>query len=365
MEITQLNSEGLRAFIESDSYERMAEIPITRHRGLSHINNPANASGDVLLLIAFIDGVMAGYLGVLADDIQTGDGSAVHCGWMSCIWVSEHYRGRRIAQQLVEAALEAWDYKLIATEATPVAERLYYKTGYFTGFGTLSGLRLYRRSDLKWIMYKKGRLQSLQALWGFADAVINCFGDLRIRNTPPLPAQYRVVIAETLPDDLHAFLGEQMRGNFFRRNAESLQWMMRYPWILKTGEAGNQPERYFFTATDAGFDFIPVAVRDGSGALCAFLLFAKRSNRLALPYCYYTVPDAVIASILRHYMHVWKVHIFTTYQHHLAAALRRYPMRVLWKKPVRRKYAIAKALLSKLGNADLHIHDGDGDCAFT
>lgn len=366
MKIKLLNKIALQEFIESDQFKTMPVIPISTHRAISHINNPANTPEDILLLLAFIDNEMVGYLGVLADNVQLSINTTLHCGWMSCIWVSEQHRGKKIAQQLLEASFKAWNNKLIATEFTPHAKALYDKTNHFSDFITLTGVRLYVRSDLEYILSKKSDwLKKFKPIFSIADSAINFFNDIRYKNIPALPKNYQVTFETKITEAAAAFINTQNQRYLFRRNANSLQWILRYPWVIKEWTNDDETSRYYFSTTDKSFDFIPVEVKNSDGDMCAFLLFAKRANNLTLPYCFFTCNADIVVSIIQHYIKISGVNIFTVYHTPIAEKLKQQTMQVLWKKKMQRSYLISKVLLQHLQSKELLLQDGDGDCAFT
>ena len=53
IKIRDITIGGLRDFIESPEYKQMPVIPITRHRGVSHIHNPMAGSDDKILFLAY------------------------------------------------------------------------------------------------------------------------------------------------------------------------------------------------------------------------------------------------------------------------------------------------------------------------
>ncbi|MBK6730563.1 MAG: hypothetical protein IPG60_06200 [Bacteroidetes bacterium] len=288
------------------------------------------------------------------------------------MWWDELYLGfrttswKKIAQQLLAASFKTWDNKLIATEFTLPAKVLYEKTNHFAEMKILNGVRLYLRSDLKYILNKKGGwLQKLKPFWTIADSIINFVGDIRFRNIPALPNNFQVNIGNEISEEASAFINKQNQYNLFQRNADALQWMLQYPWIIRPHEGDDQTSRYHFTATDKSFDFIPVEVKDIEGNICAFILFAKRSNNLTLPYCFFTCNADIVVSIIQHYMKVLAINTFTVYHASIAEKLKQQPMQVLWKKEVKRSYFISKELFQQLTLKELHLQDGDGDCAFT
>ena len=104
-----LNKEGLETFINSKEYFNLKTLPITKHRAISHIKNPRADKDDILLILAFEENDIVGYLGVLPDRLFLSDEKSYKCGWLSCFWVDYSVRGKGIGEQLIRKSLELWD----------------------------------------------------------------------------------------------------------------------------------------------------------------------------------------------------------------------------------------------------------------
>ncbi|MEL6841973.1 MAG: GNAT family N-acetyltransferase, partial [Bacteroidota bacterium] len=129
--IQTLNAAALRAYIFSDTFDQTPVLPISRHRALSHLANPRLRPDDVIMIFAHSDeGELVGYLGVLPDEIYL-NGKQDRGGWLSCMWVNPITRGQGIGGKLVQAALNAWQGRILVTEFTPAAKRLYDRTEAF------------------------------------------------------------------------------------------------------------------------------------------------------------------------------------------------------------------------------------------
>src|SRR5215216_4877386 len=115
MEIKTLTPAQLQAFIETDEFKAMPVIPISTHRALSHVTNPRVEPNDVIMIMAYEEDKMVGYLGVLADRIYNDTGS-FKCGWLSCMWVDPTLRGRGIAKHLLSTAFANWQNHILVTE---------------------------------------------------------------------------------------------------------------------------------------------------------------------------------------------------------------------------------------------------------
>ena len=142
MHIKQLNSAQLRDFVASAAFQNMPNVPISRIRGLSHAANPRADATDILLFLAEENGEMLGYFGMLTDWIYL-QGNAEKVGWMSCLWIDPKTRGKGVAKALIENALQAWDDKMMVTEFTVEAGKLYHKMGIFQDLAISQGIRIY------------------------------------------------------------------------------------------------------------------------------------------------------------------------------------------------------------------------------
>ena len=365
IEFQLLNTIDLEAFIESAAFRQMPDLPISTHRALSHINNPRAAKEDVLLVIAWENEQMIGYLGLVPDKIAYA-GQMEPLAWMSCLWVDPKQRGRRIAWQLLEHAAQAWEKRLIITEFTAPAKRLYDKIGYFRYFKR-KGIRLYVRMDLAYILPPKGkRFQQFKQLIKMFDIVSNLFLDIRrlfiSRKLKGLQLKY---IDQIDAETIDFIEKHQTDSELFKRGDKELNWMVQFPWILNTTAAKEEQKRYYFSAYGTDFQFVPLQLRDESGDLIAFLLFAKRNQNLKLPYCYYTGDIQVVAKVIEHHILKWKISTFTTYHSELAQYFSAHKGVAFHKKEVIREYLLSTYFTEKGLEGRSKIQDGDGDSSFT
>jgi GNAT superfamily N-acetyltransferase len=98
--------------------------------------NPRAEPDDTLLILAWLEGELVGYLGVLPDLYFVADKPPEKCGWLSCLWVSDQHRGKSIAKLLVTKGVQAIGGRVLLTEFTPQAKQLYDKLGFFTDLQT-------------------------------------------------------------------------------------------------------------------------------------------------------------------------------------------------------------------------------------
>lgn len=377
MHIKLLNSAQLQDFIASSAYQNMPNVPISRIRAISHCANPRADADDILLFLAMENGEMLGYLGVLPDSIFV-DGNAEKIGWMSCLWISPQARGKGIAKLLIETVLKSWDNRIILTEFTPEAGKLYNRTNLFQDLAVLQGIRIYdwAKWDI-WALKKVPKLRSFAFLFKGMSFLTSVFFRLlrpRFNNTEEL----LFMPIQDIDAEIGDFIIKKNKNTLFRRAEKELNWLTQYPWVKemiavvsKDTDNGNNNDienakRYYFSAQATLFRQKWIQVREKkTNKLCACFMLSLREDMLKTPYFYaekeYIAP---VAKWILNYMYDNQASVLLTFQAELVQHLKKnYPINY-YLRPANRTYMLSKTFdLSKIQGFELQ--DGDGDCAFT
>ncbi len=364
--ISKLNRDELQTLIQSPEYQDLPFLPISAHRAISHIHNPRADRDDILLLLAYAEERLVGYLGVLADWIFDLQGQKSKCGWLSCMWIDASQRGKGISKQLVRSALEAWDEKILVTEFTYPAQRLYEKIGAFKDLQKIEGIRLYIRSDLSKLLPPKGpHYRTFTPMWRIMDDVLNGLLDWRLRFVRT-KSSLRTVYVDRIDDEIATFIETRQEDQIFKRGGQELDWILSYPWIVEASAATSESKKYHFSSIAQRFAFAPVKCYNSDDKLVAFLMFALRDNALKVPYCYlhddylHEVKSCIEDHILK-----WRISTCTLFHPKLVKLIGQSSTLALTKKPMRRHYIISKVFKDFSADQDYQIQDGDADCAFT
>lgn len=363
IELQTLNQQALGDYISSPAFRQQAVLPISQHRGRSHLLNPRLQADDTLLILAWEDGQLLGYLGVLPDELYSADGRAERVGWLSCIWVSPNARGKGIGGKLCERALSDWAGKVLASNYVPGIRKMYERTVAFAGPPyRQTGVRLYLRSDFASLLPPKGKnWERMKPFLQFGDRLANVALDLRRQwwRRQPLQLEY---VAE-VDEEAAELIAEQSADFRCRRTAAEWNWMLHYPWVLSAPAPDAMSRRYYFSAVDRHFSFHPVKVRDDQGRLLAFLIFSRRNQWLQMPACYHRdVPD-VVARLIHDFALKCGANTFTTFQPDIAAALQNMSSPAFYRKPIHWDTLVGKAVAH--WPAVGKLQDGDGDAGFT
>ncbi len=377
MHIKQLNATQLREFIASQSFENMPNLPISRIRAISHCQNPRAESADKLLFLAEEQGQMLGYFGMLPDVIYL-NGKAEKVGWMSCLWIDPKTRGRGIAKTLIETALTAWEGRMMVTEFTAEAGKLYEKMGIFQDLAVSKGIRLY---DLgKWgeiLLEKKPKLRPFSFfIKSFSACTKPFFNVFRPKN-----AENNLVFIpiKTIDAETNAFISSKNADNLFRRTEKELNWLTHFPWIAEKKafvvsedtDNGRQDDdeiakRYHFSAQSPHFQQVWIQVRERqTEKMIGCFMLSVRENTVKTPYFFVEkehIPS--VAQWILAYMYQQKACILLTFQPELQAYFTQKHALTYYIRPATRHYWLSKKI-EIAENLPVYIQDGDGDCAFT
>jgi hypothetical protein len=362
-----LHKEGLRDYLNSQKYREGSVIPISAHRAQSHLQNPRAREEDVLLILAESGDELAGYLGILPDDLYAG-GQVHHVGWMSCLWVDERFRGQKIAQSLVNACMDSWGSNILLTEFTKEAGALYRKTAFFEPIRSLEGKRYYILSDLEtFLPPKMPELKRYSGILALTDRVVNTVIRKLRRLKKEQKLHYNVIIVSKLDTEMSDFIAAHQGDSLFRRDSREIQWILDYPWILSGDKNSREAARYHFSSYERNFECQALKITDPDGKLIAVALITIRNGHLRIPYFYADSATAGLREIIFYLIREKGIKTMTIFQKRLNAALDDSSVTALYIKPQNREFLMAKPLIDATEFKTLpgSIFDGDGDCAFT
>ncbi|GEN77580.1 GNAT family N-acetyltransferase [Chryseobacterium hagamense] len=352
------NKKQLEAFVSSGDYKQYDFLPITRHRAVSHISNPKANEDQTLLILAFDDDKLAGYLGCFPDHFMT-DGKAFCYAWLSTLFISNEFRGKKIAQSLLNKAFKEYQGNIAITEFTKEAESLYNKIGVFRYIKPKHGKKYYFRTDLAQIIpSKKPQTKPLKSIFRLADSVINTL--ISVKSSFVQNPGFRFEILDQVDQESKIFLSN-FKSN---RNAEEINGIISHPWVL---EGGSQDEKYLFSSYSEQFRYFWIKIFSENNELVTCSLLLLRDGHLKIPYVFSkAVPDRLI-DFLGYFILKNKVITLTSYQTDVNRRIensKKFP--AIHKRDIERRYMFHRDLIAHLpGSFDPGFQDGDGDCAMT
>ncbi|MEM9917118.1 MAG: GNAT family N-acetyltransferase [Bacteroidota bacterium] len=364
MRVRHISIEELGTFIGSEEFRRMPDLPISSLRARSQASNPLARAEDVALILFYEKDELLAYLGLLPD--QTID-TAVRFAWMSCIWVSPTARGRGLAGKLLEEAFNCWEAKLLATEFTAPAKRLYDKTGRFDDLALKQGIRAYLRLNMADLLLAKNpKYAPYKSLLRLGDGCFNALNSLRLWwKKTSRPSNVRLAKFDEVDEDAWQFLKRHAPPTAFQRNRQALNWLLKNPWLSSDDLARKEQGRYQFSVYADHFEFVGLKIFEGD-VLKAWMILACRNRALKIPYIFLQKGcEAMVAKEVENYMLSKGLYILTTYDSALRTHWQKHQGTFFLIRPFNRPYLISKALKSILPVREEIFQDGEGDCAFT
>lgn len=351
------NRDQLEDFISSGAFRQYDFLPVTRHRALSHIQNPKASDEDVLLILAFFEEKLVGYVGCFPDSFMI-NGKEIRYAWLSTLYVNPEFRKKRPAKALLKKVFEEYEGRIAITEFTKEAEALYNIMGVFEYVFPKEGKRYYFRTDAaKMIPEKKPGTQPLKPLFQILDAAAN--GLISIKNlTAPKPGfKYEVLdkIDKESADFMNRFPG--------MRNAAEINTFIENPWVLE----GKKDEKYLFSSFADSFKYYWVKIGDQNNNLTSCFLLQLRDGYLKIPYLFTDGNLDKVVRFLKYFIVTHKVKGLTSYQIALNTEIQQSKLfSHIYERDFKREYLFHKNLLELLPNHfNPNYQDGDGDCMMT
>lgn len=351
------NKKDLEEFVISGEYKSFDFLPITKHRALSQIKNPNVAENDVLLTLAFEENQLAGYLGTFPDQLLVKK-KPLKYAWLSTLYVNENFRGKRIAQQLLEKVFEKYDNKIAITEFTKEAECLYGKTKKFVYIAPKTGKRFYFRTDFETLIpNKKPKFSSLKPALKITDFLLNTSISFQSKFTKKKTINFE--ISKNIDEESEKFV-EQFPKN---RNVENLRWILQNPWIIEGRESD---KKYEFSSFSKEFNYYWVKISDENKILKTVALLQTRNLNLKIPYLFFVDQLDDFTDFLENFIKEKKIKSLISYHIELNKKLSSKKFPKLYQKDAERRYLFQKELVKALPeNYNPNYQDGDGDPVFT
>ena len=274
-------------------------VPITMQRAIAHANNPYAAKNDVALLVA-IDGDqdVVGYFGILPLLLRNGD-EFFKVNWFTTWSVSAKVRGRGVGARLMAEALNLkQDYLIVGSVH---ARRVCRKYGFWerspltyywldiSGMGHLNPLVWIRRGYRKLIHFlridqevklKTALIERIDSWVGpvlkrlfyalIASLQNKVFADIRFEEVDQLQREPATPLNRPQVE-LH-------------RAVDAVNWMLKYPWVIETGQSITEDMDYFFSDTRPLYRFVALELFSSDDEYKGYVVYSisQKGSKMVL-----------------------------------------------------------------------------------
>lgn len=367
MEIKAFTVADLKMALASEDFWRADPLPITKHRAMSFSRNPRAEADDPVLLVAYRDNRVIGYLGILPDKIFVGD-SVYKLGWLTSWWVDPSCTTAGVGAILLFKALNAYSQYVGVSGSSRGARQALQASQKFMTISPLKGLDIRLRfNGAANISRRFPVLRLFRVIFkifdAVADEVVNIrsfFWQRRSRHGRHLTFEYIAAIDE----ETDHFIKQHHQHDLTRKDKSDLNWIMNNPWILSAPCKDAAGTKYYFSSRAGRFWYLGVKVFKQQNEMMGFLLLKVRDDRMSVVYSFFESRHAAsMTAAIFHLALAMDVSIVSLYDEQLAASFSelRFPCWSAKKKS--REFALSKAF-GDISLTNCRLQGGDGDLAF-
>jgi len=360
LSIEKIRLKDLESFVQSETFQHFATIPITDLRVKSYLNNPHAQLEDVVLYFGFVEKQLVAFRSLFAERIIS-EGGPIRFAWCSGNWVHPDFRRKGFSEQLLNEAFSDWNGKLMFTNYAPNSEQLYLKTGKFQTVHQFHGFRGYLFPKTRKLVPGANKNHVTKFVSSLIDAVITASSSIRILFFLAKPnPDFRFETIHIPDDECYQILQNKKHNHFFGRGEEELKWIFQFPWISKQHQP--ESEKYPFSSYSTSFFYQTIKIFRRN-ELTGFFIFSVREGHLKT--LFFHIPEEVgqeVAKYLIQFCVKQKIEVATVYNSEVAQHLfsRKFPF-LRTKKYGQKIYSSFEIKNSN----NYQFQDGDGDVIFT
>ena len=367
MEIKAFTVADLKTALLSEDFWHTKTLPITKHRAISYSRNPGADKDDPVLLVAYQDSQVIGYLGILPDKIFA-DNAVYKFGWLTSWWVDPSWATTGVGAILLFKALNAYQQKLGVSGGSRQSRKALDASQKFRALKTLKGLDIrFRLNVTGAVLRKLPGLKTFRVLFKILDDMLDEIVNLRSffwKRGNDICQGLTFEYISSIDEETDQFVQRNHQHDLTRKGKAELNWMLMYPWILPAPFKDSAGKRYYFSSRSEKFYYLGIKVFERNNEMVGFFILKVRDDRMSVVYSYFESQHAlsVTAAVVYH-MLAMDVRALSLYDEQLVASFSELGCPHWSAKTVSRGFSLSRAL-ADIPLTNYRIHGGDGDLAF-
>ena len=367
MEIKAFTIADLKNALKSEDFWLTDILPITKQRASSYTRNPRANENDPVLLVAYQDSRVIGYLGILPDKIFVND-EIFKLGWLTSWWVDASCATPGVGVALLFKALNAYDQYVGVSGSSKSARKALHASQKFMDLKPLQMLDIRVRLNLTRLFSRRFRaLKKFRVLFKICDVLIDEVVNLRFsywqrRNDSCQRLAFEYIAA--IDEETGRFMQRHYQHDLTRKEKSDLSWIMNNPWILSAPLKDSLSKRYYFSLRASRFFYLGVKVFEQNNEMIGFFLLKVRDDRMSIVYSYYDSRHAepVAAAAIQQAL-AMEVSILSLYDQRLIDGFAKLGCPCWSVKKKSRGFSVSTAI-EGIRQTNYRLHAGDGDLAF-
>jgi len=363
LKIRTFNSFGLNELLGNISFWQAKIIPITKQRIISQINNPFAEEKDTLLIVAYDNDDIVGYIGLLPT-IFKKDHITYKYFWGTTWWINSEYTKTGVGIYLLMSAFEESKNRFAAIAFTESAKVVYANYRELGRIKEQKGFDFQFFYDIDYLNKQEKTIKKTIKKIVLPIKNLLSYKKLQKWSNGNNESNFKLEYVNYIDEEILNFIKFNQKNEISLKNNVFLEWILKYPWVLQGTLTEELKSKYYFTSIERTFSFLYLKVSDISGNVIGFLVMRLRDNHLTVPYLYYeTKYIGEIVTIIWQHIYNLKIKTFTTYRTEIHQYIIEKQLPFIKINYFLRYYVLSKEIENNISNYNLQ--DGDGDAIFT
>jgi hypothetical protein len=235
MEIKTLTVADLQLALLSEDFWLSKTLPITRQKAVSFCRNPRAEKDAPVLLVAYQDNRVIGYLGILPDKIFFNN--ADHkLGWLTGWWVDPSTAAKGVGVFLLCKALNAYGERIGVSGGSKEARKVLHASQKFVDLNPLKGIEIRFRFNLAGAALRKSpAMRPFRVLFKTADALSDEIAAARgflWERRHGIRRRLAFEYLSSIDEEAGRFIERHHHHDLTRKGKADLNWIMTCPWIV-------------------------------------------------------------------------------------------------------------------------------------
>jgi hypothetical protein len=369
IEIKKVLKKEIPNILNDDSIWKHEFLSATKHRLYAHYKNPDTSDDDIVLLLAYLDNELVGYMGVYINKISLNN-KEHKIGWLSTWWVHPKTKGTGIGKEILNTMYQINNGKIGISAFTESAKRVYDKSGYFYTLKVLKGVKAVLRSNLKVIIpLLMPKLRKLKPLFNLFDGIFNILIDAKLNiqkfNIKNKLDKIDIDYVNIIDHETNEIINKYNANHLSNKKPEFFEWLKAYQWVQEAPVIEKTLKgKYEFTMCDRSFNIYLIKVLSENVCI-GFIVLQRRNNVIKVLFAYYDKIkySGIISNIIILQAINQKVSEIVCYDEAICHELKNSSVFIYKRKKV------SESIISKAFNIsnfdDVVMNLGDGDSCFT
>jgi hypothetical protein len=363
IEFKEIRKKNIISTINDNEFWEDSNWAVTKHRLYSNYRNPFCDDEDIILLIAYLDKKVVGYLGCVIGKINH-NGQQEKFSWLSTIWVN--VQGQGLATNLVLEMNKLKQGKMGISAFNDLSKRVFDKSGVFNYLEDKIILIGEIRSNLKEkYSHKFKKFKTGNHFLGLLDNITNMFINYRLKNLKfDTGNNLEIEYVKYIDEESSNLIKDCSKNDLCFKDKKYLEWLSTYVWIYQAPLSKlTKNSRYFFSDYEEIYQIYQIKVIE-NGKLIGFLILQNRGMTLKVLYAFRKKDSEIRSFTDLIYMHAIKLKISRLELSDSKIKdymMTNYPF---FSSSITKRHAIISKLYDKKKLNNTSLHYGDGDSAF-